>query len=429
VSGVYKAGPVIATGIETGMMLAGLSLPLLPGTPGPLALKVLWSLVLLFIGVPVTVVVHEAGHAWACLVLGVEVRAIRLGLEAPGRPRFTAGKFTVSLPVVTGLVEHGDARSAGRGALLAAAGPLANLIVAATLACAVAAARSANGYVLGLACLMAGVGVSSLMPSWSKSGGPSDGARVLAAAGGQFAEAVRVRDASEWRMLSEAPRALRAEYTEFLRSHDGPLQPERTTRWLAYFHEKETLAWAAAGFTGRALRREGRIPELLALHADLPMPAGPHVRRLTQVTHMLAWEVLLVPGLPPEAVDRAVSRVRWVLGNADFKPGEPGWYREAVQHTLALGRLRQGRYAEAEQLCRPILTLRNLPGDSRATVLATIALARQAQGQPHEQFLAEAITLARTADLVPEAAAATQFQPSSFRGPPDAVAFHHATQI
>lgn len=55
-----------------------------------------------------------------------------------------------------------------------------------------------------------------------------------------------------------------------------------------YYHENEALAWAAMGFIGRSLRREGRIPELLALDSDLAMPAGPYIHELTQATHMLA---------------------------------------------------------------------------------------------------------------------------------------------
>ena len=413
-NGVYKVGHVLAAVIQVGTLLAGYLLPSLLDTPSPPALNAVWPLALLFVGRSVAVVVHEAGHAYACLFLGVKVRGIYLGRDAPNWPRFTVGKFTVTLPPsFGGKVVHEGARSVAGNAFIAAAGPLANLIVAATLAGALAAAHSTNGYVLGLACLMAGVGVGNLMPFRSRSGGPTDGANLLAVlAGGQFAEALRSRDANGWLMAKDAPRAMRAEYTEFVRDYDGPLQPERTTRWLAYYHENETLAWAAMGFIGRSLRREGRIPELLALHADLAMPAGPHVHELTQATHMLAWEVLLVPGLPREAIGRAVSQAEWVLRTADFKPGDPAWYREAVQHTLALGKLRQGRYAEAEQLCQPILARRNLDPTSRATVLATIALARKALGQPHQQFLAEAIALAPAAALVSEAAAAIQFQPS-----------------
>ena len=158
VKGVYEVGRVLGAVILAVTLLIGFGLPNFLLTPGPLAWQAIWPLALLFIGMPAIVVVHEAGHAWACLVLGVEIRAVRLGRETPRRPRFTAGKFTVSLPIADGAVMHGDARSAGRGALLTAAGSLANLIVAATLAGAVVAAHSANGDVLGFACLMAGVG-------------------------------------------------------------------------------------------------------------------------------------------------------------------------------------------------------------------------------------------------------------------------------
>lgn len=420
VESVYKVGRVLAAVIQVGTLLAGYFLPSSLDTPGPLALKALWPFALLVVGGSAAIVVHEAGHAYACLFLRVKVRAIYLGYDAPNWPRFTVGRFTVILPPsFGGRVEHEGTPSARRSALITAAGPLANLIIAAMLAGEVAAAHSTNGYVLGFVCMMAGVGVSNLMPFRSRSGRLTDGASLLAAlAGGQFAEAVRFRDGNSWLMAKDAPRAMRAEYNEFVRDYDGPLQPERSTRWLAYYHDNETLAWAAMGLIGRSLRREGRISELLALDADLVMPAGPYVHELTQATHMLAWEVLLVPGLPREAIGRAVSQAEWVLSTADFKPGDHAWYREAVLHTLALGRLRQGRYAEAEELCQPILALKNLLPANRATVLATMALARKALGQPHERLLAEAVALAPTADLVPEAAAESKRLPALSRQPP-----------
>lgn len=412
--GVYKVGRVLSAVIQVGTLLAGYFLPNLLGTPGPLALNAVWPLALLFVGGSAAVVVHEAGHADACVLLGVKVRAIYFGPDFANWPRFTIGKFTITFPpAFAGRVEYEEVPSVVRGALITAAGPLANLILAATLAGALAAAHSTNGYVLGFVCLLAGVGVGNLMPFRSFGGRPTDGASLLAAlAGGQFAEAVLFRDPKSWLMAKAAPPAMRAEYTGFVRDYNGPPQPERTTRWLAYYHENEALAWAAVGFIGRSLRREGRISELLALNADLAVPAGPYVHALTQATHMLAYEVLLVPGLARPAIGRAVSKVEWVLSTADFKPGDPSWDRAAVQHTLALGKLRQGRYPEAEALCLPLLARRNLGPADRATVLATIALARKAQGHPHEQFLAEAVALAPTADLVPEASAAAQLQNS-----------------
>jgi hypothetical protein len=49
--------------------------------------------------------------------------------------------------------------------------------------------------VLGLALIMAVTGVGNLLPYRTRRGELTDGARLLALAGGQFAEALRPRDA------------------------------------------------------------------------------------------------------------------------------------------------------------------------------------------------------------------------------------------
>lgn len=67
-----------------------------------------------------------------------------------------------------------------------------------------------------------------------------------------------------------------------------------------------------------------------------------------------------------------------------------------------MARLRQGRFGEVEPLCAPGLAS-DVGPDDRATVLATIALARRALGQPHAGLLTEAIALSPDADLVAEA--------------------------
>jgi hypothetical protein len=72
---------------------------------------------------------------------------------------------------------------------------------------------------------------------------------------------------------------------------------------------------------------------------------------------------------------------------------------------LALARLRQRRFAEVEPLCKPGLAGNPGPGE-RATVLATIALARRALGQPYAELVAQAVALSPDADLVAEAAQA-----------------------
>jgi len=425
VKSVFGVGRFLASFISAVTLFVGALLPALAAASGRLALAgplvlvlVAWPLVFLLGGGLVTTVVHEGGHVLACLAVGAKVRAVYLGTDAPGRPRLTVGKVVISWTrPAGGRVVHDDTRSAGRNALIQMAGALATLIAAGALA----ACQPKNAFVLGLALMMAGSSVINLLPHQARSGRFTDGARLLAAvAGGQFAEAVRrpsargaggrfmeavrrPRDANGWTV--DSPPVLRAELRELERDKDGPLDQARTTRCLTAYYRKEALAWVAVGAIGRALRREGRIAELLKLHADLLMPVGRLTPVLTMATHQLAWEVLLVPGLPPDAAACAADRVTWVLETAEFKPDNPKWwYREAVLHTLALAKLRLGEFTKAEEFCQPILELPGLPPENRATMLATIALARRAVAQPYEQLLAEALALAPTADLVPEAA-------------------------
>jgi hypothetical protein len=74
-----------------------------------------------------------------------------------------------------------------------------------------------------------------------------------------------------------------------------------------------------------------------------------------------------------------------------------------MQHTLAVARLRQRRYGEVEALCAPAVD--GATGrDDRATVLATMVIARRALGQPYAKLLAQAVALSPDADLVAEAA-------------------------
>jgi hypothetical protein len=80
--------------------------------------------------------------------------------------------------------------------------------------------------------------------------------------------------------------------------------------------------------------------------------------------------------------------------------------RSNVRHSLAVARLRQGRAAEVEPLCAGILG-EELKPDDRATVLATVAMARRALGQPGRAELDEALSLDPEADLVGEALLAT----------------------
>jgi hypothetical protein len=158
-----------------------------------------------------------------------------------------------------------------------------------------------------------------------------------------------------------------------------------------------------AGSLASMLRRQGRVGELLELHNGYEPPAGRLASAQARSLHEVEYNLLLVPGLPPAVTDEAAGRVEWILGNYPFAAEGASMPRPAVEHSLALARLRQGRFAEVERLCAAGLDGDYGP-DARATILATVALGRRALGQPHANLVAEAVSLSAHADLVAEAA-------------------------
>jgi hypothetical protein len=158
-----------------------------------------------------------------------------------------------------------------------------------------------------------------------------------------------------------------------------------------------------AGSLALMLRRQGRVGELVELHDGYKAPAGPLASTQARSLHEVEYNLLVVPGLSAAVTDEAASRVEWLLGHYPFAGEGASMPRPAVEHTLALARLRQGRFAEVEQLCAAGLAEDYGP-DARATVLATVALARRALGRPHADLVAEAVALSAHADLVAEAA-------------------------
>ena len=118
----------------------------------------------------------------------------------------------------------------------------------------------------------------------------------------------------------------------------------------------------------------------------------------------LAYEVALLPGMPPHVVNMAVDRLQRVMDAYDSVAARNDHVaRAAVMHSMAVARLRQGNFGVVEQLCQEGLASRELSPRDRATVLATVALARRTLGQPYETLLAEATDLDPEADLVAEA--------------------------
>lgn len=167
------------------------------------------------------------------------------------------------------------------------------------------------------------------------------------------------------------------------------------------FRSGDPDARLGAGNIAAVLRQQGRTNDLLELHAGFELSAGRYAREQAQSLHEVEWNLLLVPGLPSEVIDEVASRTHWILDNYSFEDGDP-MPRPAVQHTLGLARLRQGRFEEVESLCAAGLAADYGP-DTRALVLATIAMGRRALGQPYADLIAEAVALSPQADLVGEA--------------------------
>ena len=132
---VYRVSRVAAAVLQSGGVIVAVILAFSLPASGSIVLTLVWPFVLVFFGMSAAVIVHEAGHALACLALGVEIRAVHLGKSTSSQSRFTVGKITVWPGwMESGLVEHAcGTRSVGRNTFITVAGPLADLIAAGAL--------------------------------------------------------------------------------------------------------------------------------------------------------------------------------------------------------------------------------------------------------------------------------------------------------
>ncbi|MDX6390398.1 MAG: hypothetical protein QOJ73_1461, partial [Streptosporangiaceae bacterium] len=226
------------------------------------------------------------------------------------------------------------------------------------------------------------IAAGTLFPGKSRSGQPTDGARLLQAP-------ARSRACADLRHLLEQP--------------DWPTRADAAGRLLKGYQLQVEAARNRFHTLAHLLRNAGWIEDLLDIHASAVtfLPGAPGLNTLMAVHH-LEWDVLNVPGLPQAAADLAARRVEWVIRH-NTRPQDDMLPAFAVEHTLALARLRQGRPAEVEPLCAAGLAA-DLQPSQRATVLATVALARQALGQHAGNPLNQALALDPAADLVSEAA-------------------------
>jgi peptidase M50-like protein len=317
------------------------------------------------------VVIHEFGHVVAAWLTRLEVRAVYLG----GPPALVTVRLG-GVPVGLGLRPRGRVQTAkgppARQAIMTMAGPLANLVTAPLLVILPGPQWAFRSLALGAAF----AGLSSLIPVRTRSGRRTDGAVLLRLYG---------------------LRRVHAELAEVSRSPDWMSRPEAVDRFLAMYRAGLTESLSGYAYLAHVLRKGGRFQELPAVHAiQLSLSDAPPADLPAKV-HLLEWEVLCWPGLPPADIGLAAERMEWVLRHSPDPP-PPG-----TQHTMAVVRLRQGRAAEVEALCASDLDA-DLEPAQRATVLATIAMARHALGRDGSDLLREAMALDPDADLVAEAA-------------------------
>jgi hypothetical protein len=341
-------------------------------TPAEVGSGIALGLVIVYAAFLAAMAIHELGHYLPMLMLRVPVTALYLGSP----PRLIS--FGRRTRVHLGPIPHGRAQwrsepTPGRAAIIRAAGPAANLLTSPLPL--ILPVSSALRYSLAL--IFAATGVSNLMPYRARTGRLSDGAMLLRTP-------ARSRTERDLRSLRELP--------------DWTRRPEAAEVVLRGCRLELATARALAIAVMPLLRDLGHTRDVFWLHQlELPTPDSPKPE-LVHAVHYAEWVVASIPGLPIADANLAGRRLAWVLKHIS------GDDRPAVMHTLAVVRLRQGLHAEVEPLCAEALA-GSLEPAARATVLATIAMARHAIGLPGREALDEALALDRDAELVGEAVA------------------------
>lgn len=387
-------------------------------------------------GNAVSVLVHEGGHALACKALRVKILGFHVGKtgKAAFRFRVRGTRVTLGWPY-SGRVEHEPVKSRQKNAVIRLAGPLGTIIPAGVMV-AVGFGLLQPGLARAILISVAGVfglrGMANLMPYRTREGRLTDGGALLSMGSGRLARAIRrdygafrTPDGVTWRLYSPKEAAESKADIEVIRKFDEeqntPLPAELVTRLLAAFRNHSIAGLTFIHAVGRTLRLEGRIDELLALHEGypvLPDRRDPMMWQMLYQMQGLSYEVALVPGVSQDVLALASQRIERVLRDCGSDEALNKAIHAGTVHSLAVVRLRQGRFGEVERLFGPETADPSLPPEHRAAILAVVVLARRALGQPFEDMLAEAVALCPAADLVTEAAADSP-APSALLAPPD----------
>ena len=335
-------------------------------------LLILGALALAFFGGEViAVVLHELGHLLVGRPFGAVCREIYLGAP-PALVSIPLGRVRLHLGVRgRGRVVWSQWPSKRGRVPTTLAGPVANLLVAAVLLFLIPLPIQ---YRLLLAASSGLTGVMNLLPFRTRKGTLTDGVRLF---------------------IPKVRRGLAVDLKQ-VAAEEAWSQPPKVVDGLLYVHRlgypEVRRYFPVLAFI---LKETGRTDDLLGLYTELRAFREGSTESWRGGFHTVIWNMLLVPGLPDETVHRLAQDVEWLLDQAETPP-------TGMRHTLAVARLRQGRLDDVEPLCAEELPGLEDPG-MRATVLATVAMARGRLGGDADTPLREAQRLDVSAPLVAEA--------------------------
>jgi hypothetical protein len=328
-----------------------------------------WLLAAFIVGT----VAHELGHALAARLAGAEVLGVTLGGKLAS-VTFRLGTVPVSVGLGLGgsVNFRGHRLSAARRAAIYAAGPAVNVVVA-PLCLLLPVARWEASF---LAVAVLASAAQDLAPGHVSDGRTTDGYKLLRTR-------ARLRADAEVRRLLSDP--------------DWQDRPDAADILINGFR----LDVPEAEDCLRALRKQPDV--LLRLYLKpWTLPDRPEAD-VTHIIHVLSWKLLASGDLPAAAADLAASRIEWLIDHLNKEHPDQRTPLHNVRHTLAAARLRQRRPQEVQRLCADALAA-DIDPDDRATVLATVAMARHALLLSGRQQLDEALALDPDAELVSEAA-------------------------
>ena len=330
------------------------------------------AIAIVYCAVMAAIAVHELGHFLMARACRLSVADVYIG-SPPAQVTGKLGITQLHLGLTPrGRVQLAGQAPAGRGAVMLAAGPLANLLAALILL-----AVSMPAWLrYPTALVFAVTGVTNLLPHRTRTGRLSDGAQLLNAP-------ARWRAERDMRLLLDSP--------------DWQARPDAADRLLRAFWLEVPAAVQQGYILIGLLKQSGRTRDLLELHRRrLQLPSAPELSAVSSL-HYLEWIVATIADLPLADANLAGERADWIIRHS------PDGERAGAMHTLAVIRLRQGIAEPVESLCAVSLA-GDLDPSTRATVLATVAMARTALGLPGQELLAEALSLDPNAELVAEAA-------------------------